>query len=99
MTFSEKLKQLRGDLTQSAFCRKLGIPLTTYQRYEKGERVPNIDVLAQIVKRTSISSDTLLGLDHVAGTQVQSATDKKDLIIAQQAETIANLASVVKALS
>ena len=99
MTFSEKLKQLRGDLTQSAFCRKLGIPLTTYQRYEKGERVPNIDVLAQIVKRTSISSDTLLGLDHVAGTQVQSAADQKDLIIAQQEETIAKLTSVVKALS
>jgi transcriptional regulator with XRE-family HTH domain len=99
MTFSEHLKQIRGDLTQSAFCRKLGIPMATYQRYEKGERVPNIDVFAQIVKRTGISADTLLGLDHVGGTQVQSTVDKKDLIIAQQSETIEKVTSVVKTLT
>lgn len=99
MTFSENLKQIRGESTQSAFCRKLGIPMTTYLRYETGERVPNIEVFAQIVKRTGISADTWLELDHVAETQVQSAVDKQDLIIARQAETIEKLTSVVKALS
>ena len=81
MTFAEHRRHVRGELTQSAFCRKLGIPLTTYQRYETGERVPSIDILAKIVRRTGISADTLLGLKHKADTL--GIADKKDLVIAQ----------------
>ena len=97
MTFAEHLRNIRGDLTQTAFCRRMGIPLTTYQRYEKGERVPDIDLLAQIVRRVGISADTLLGLDHVSCPQ--GTAEQKDLIIAQQTETIANLTLTIKALS
>ena len=61
MTFANHMRQHRGNLTQSAFCRKLKIPLTTYQRYEKGERVPDINVLIQVVKCLGVSADTLLG--------------------------------------
>ena len=109
MTFAEHLRHLRGDLTQTAFCRRLGIPLTTYQRYEKGERVPDIELLAQIVKCVGISADTLLGLERVTDTDEASAKqgqrssnqpqDKKDAIIAQQAETIKTLTQAIKALS
>jgi len=94
MTFAEHMRNVRGDLTQSAFCRKMGIPLTTYQRYETGERVPNIDILAKIVRRTGISADTLLGLKHKAGKQ--GVLDKKDLIIAQQAEELKKLRQKIK---
>lgn len=108
MTFSEHLKHARGNLTQSAFCRKLGIPLTTYQRYEKGERVPDIDVLVQVVKCLGISADTLLGLDQLTdepGTAAHnrhSSTHKhlakKDILIAQQTETIENLTHIIAVL-
>ena len=69
MTFAEHMRNARGDLSQRAFCRKLGIPLITYQRYETGLRVPGIDVFVQIVKRTGISADTLLGLKHKTASQ------------------------------
>lgn len=108
MTFAEHLKHMRGNSTQSAFCRKLGIPLTTYQRYEKGERVPDIDVLARVVKCIGISADTLLGLDqlHDEGeTTAQSglSTDhkhlaQKDAVIAHQQETIENLTHIIETL-
>jgi len=62
MTFSEHLKHLRGELTQTVFCKQLGVPFTTYYRYEKGERPPSIDFLVRIVKHTGVSADTLLGL-------------------------------------
>ena len=94
MTFAKHMRNERGDLSQSAFCRKLGIPLTTYQRYETGERVPSIDVFAKIVRRTGSSADTLLGLKHKADTQ--GGSDKKDLIIAQQAEEIKKLRQQIK---
>lgn len=80
--------------------------MTTYQRYEKGERVPDIEVLAQIVRCTGVSADTLLGLAPAADTpgtkgnpSGHAATDKKDLVIAQQAETIEKLSQAIKALS
>lgn len=109
MTFAEHLRHLRGNLTQTAFCRSLGIPLTTYQRYEKGERVPDIELLAQIVRCVGISADTLLGLERVPDTDEVSGKkghpscnqprDKKDAIIADQSETIKNLTQAIKALS
>ena len=108
MTFAEHLKHERGNLTQSAFCRRLGIPLTTYQRYEKGERVPDINVLAQVVKCLGISADTLLGLDQLPNGHGSAAHNshpsnhkhlaQKDTIIALQAETIENLTQIITAL-
>jgi transcriptional regulator with XRE-family HTH domain len=95
MTFAEHMRHTRGDLTQSAFCRKLGIPLTTYQRYESGARVPNIDVLVKIVWCIGVSADTLLGLDQM--TDTQGGIDKKDNIIRLQAEAIENLPRIIDA--
>ena len=106
MTFAEHLRNIRGDLSQKAFCRKLGIPLTTYQRYDVGLRVPDVAQLAQIVRRVGISADTLLELDHVPAPQgtekntrrdsCKTSADQKDLIIARQAETIKNLRQAIK---
>lgn len=97
MTFAEHMRHRRGDLTQSAFCRKLGIPLTTYQRYESGTRVPNIDVLVHIVRRIGVSADTLLGLGPMADTP--GVIDEKDRIITLQSEAIENILRIVEALS
>lgn len=38
--FSENLRQLRGDRTQSEIAEALGIPTTTYASYEQGKRIP-----------------------------------------------------------
>lgn len=44
-----ELKQIRKKLglTQSQFCAKIGIPLRTYQRWEKGEISSN---MASLIK-------------------------------------------------
>lgn len=34
----EKLKQLRGDLTQEEFAKKLGVSKSLYEKLERGER-------------------------------------------------------------
>jgi len=103
------MRSLRGNLTQSAFCKKLGIPLTTYQRYEKGERVPDIEVLARVVRAVGISADTLLGLNPMYGTQEHAhmnggspypgVMDRKDIVIVQQGETIEAMTYALKVLS
>ena len=104
MIFSGKLKMLRGDLTQTAFAKKLGIPQNTYHRYEKGERVPDIQALSKISKGLNISADELLGLadlnhfparnGHLSNSN--AVLDTKDATIAKQAETILNLTRSLK---
>lgn len=109
MTFSEHLRYLRGPLTQKDFSRMLGIPLTSYHRYELGERAPDINLLAQIVKCVGISADILLGLPTSPG--VNTAADarlkdaiffqhirNKDAVIELQQEIIANLTRTMQTL-
>lgn len=66
--FPTRLKALRGDMKQAEFARRIGLPQNSYNRYESGERVPDIDVLSQMASRLNVSSDWLLGLaeDHPA---------------------------------
>lgn len=62
-TFSDKLKKLRGALTQSEFARRIGLAQNSYHRYESGERIPDIDVLSKLASRLDVSTDWLLGLE------------------------------------
>ena len=45
---SERLRILRGDQSQTEFSSKVGVPLRTYLRYEKGDRIPPDGVLEKI---------------------------------------------------
>ncbi|MDD4020016.1 MAG: helix-turn-helix transcriptional regulator, partial [Kiritimatiellae bacterium] len=53
----------RGGLKQAEFARKVGLAQNSYNRYESGERIPDIDVLTRLAARLSVSTDWLLGLD------------------------------------
>jgi len=104
MTFAARLRLIRGDMTQTAFAKKLGFPQNTYHRYEKDERVPDIKALAKISKSLHISADELLGLHTLKhapanNNALSSKTcgfDAKDAAIAKQAETIVNLTRSLK---
>ncbi len=61
--FSDRSRTLRGDLKQAEFARKIGLAQNSYNRYESGERVPDIGVLSRLVARLGVSTDWLLGLD------------------------------------
>lgn len=62
--FSDRLKSLRGSLKQAEFARKIGLAQNSYNRYESGERVPDIEILSQMASHLGVSSDWLLGLDN-----------------------------------
>jgi transcriptional regulator with XRE-family HTH domain len=66
-TFSDKLKKLRGSLTQAEFARRVGLAQNSYHRYESGERIPDIDVLSKLASRLNVSTDWLLGLEDGEG--------------------------------
>ena len=66
--FPDKLKALRGNMKQAEFARKIGIAQNSYNRYESGERVPDITVLSQLASRLRVSTDWLLGLADDSNT-------------------------------
>lgn len=63
MKFNECLKYQRElyGCTQKQMSELLDITARSYQRYEAGEREPNIDTLIQIADFFKISLDKLVG--------------------------------------
>lgn len=63
MKFNEYLKHHRETYgcTQKQMAELIGIALRSYQRYESGEREPDIETLVQIADFFKISLDDLIG--------------------------------------
>jgi transcriptional regulator with XRE-family HTH domain len=67
--FSQRLRELRGTQSKSAFGRFLGIPNpSTYHNYERG-RVPDSQTVSDIAQRCSVTVDWLLGRDDALPPQ------------------------------
>lgn len=62
LIFHEKLKYLREhqELSQKEICNRLGLPTSTYCRYESGETQPNLTTLKLIANFFDVTVDYLL---------------------------------------
>lgn len=62
LLFHEKLKYLREhqELSQKEICKRLGLPTSTYCRYESGETQPNLITLKLIANFFDVTVDYLL---------------------------------------
>lgn len=74
-----RLKLLRGNLSQNEMAGRFGMTLRSYQRYEAGERVPPMVVLGKIAKDYKTTVDWLL-------TGEEPMIRKPDIPGAQQKE-------------
>ena len=54
-----RLKELRGNISQTEIAKKLGMPQTTYSNYESGKTKPNIDILIKFADFYGVSLDYL----------------------------------------
>ena len=57
---SERLRELRGSLSQKDFADKIGISLRAYQWYESGRRIPPQNVLEKISSCEQVPLEYLL---------------------------------------
>lgn len=64
ISFGKRLKELReeNNLTQKEPAEKLGINAVTYLHYEKEQRQPSLELIADISVFYGVSVDYLLGL-------------------------------------
>lgn len=80
--FSKKLKELRlfKDLLQRDVAEDLGIPLTTYNTYERGRTEPTYDFLMQIADYYNITIDELIGYKPKSKAEEAQDNDITELI-------------------
>ncbi len=62
ISFSENLIVLRGDKTLKEVSDGIGIDVQSLSRYEKGERIPNVDIAKDIADYYGVSLDALYGV-------------------------------------
>lgn len=64
--FAERLKELREEkgLTLSQLGKEIGISYVAIGRWEKKQRIPNIESLKIIAKYFGVSADYLIGLEN-----------------------------------
>ena len=47
----QRLRLMRGKLSQKDFSRRVEVPLRSYQRYEKGEIAPPFEIIEKIIQK------------------------------------------------
>ncbi|MGG9999715.1 helix-turn-helix domain-containing protein [Pseudovibrio ascidiaceicola] len=56
----QRLIQIRGEERRVDYCARLGLSASTYGNYEKGDRLPDTDILAIIAEANDINLNWLI---------------------------------------
>ena len=91
--FCDRLKELRGTMSQKSFAALLKLNQQTYQRYESGVREPDLETLHLIGVSLDVSVDWLLGLSDSRGG---SAAPMSQKIIAAQPDVLREIRELKK---
>lgn len=79
--FANRLKELRGDMSQTELADALGVSRASLSLYELGNRTPDIEFLYTVCRYFEVTSDWLLGLSSVKkpDTTMQAVCDMTGL--------------------
>lgn len=68
--FLRRLKDVRedADISQSQAAKLFGISRDALGRYERGERIPQVDFLCKFCARFNVSADYMLGRTEIRNT-------------------------------
>lgn len=90
--FPVRLKNLRKmrKISQADFAKKLGITAQTYNRYERNNAQPSIDLLVHIACLLEVSLDELVGFDLFPQRQIfnKSALEYAIKVLETEMETL-----------
>ena len=74
--FNERLKQLRGTMSQQDLAKALNVSRGAVGMWESTNRIPNYKILIRIANYFEVSTDYLLGSDK----SVVMRDDKKEIV-------------------
>lgn len=76
----KRLIQLRGPLSQKDFALTLQIPFRSYQRYERGESSPSMEIIQKIASRCGVTIEWLITGSDVPIQHTRPGQDVRNLI-------------------
>ena len=87
--FGETLKKLRTQegLTQQQLADKLGVTKSIVSYYELQERYPSPEVLIKLASIFHVSTDYLLGIEHINDYIDLSGLDDEDITLVKRIVT------------
>lgn len=88
-TVKDRLKELRGELTQAAFAEKVGVVAVTISQIEKGKQNPSWDLALRICEEFNCSMDWLQGRSEIQTIQIFAPDTFKEKYYEQLEKTIA----------
>lgn len=62
--FGDKLREIKADMSVTAFAEKLGLSRQTVGFYLNGDRIPDILTLKQICEKCNVSADDILDISN-----------------------------------
>lgn len=87
-TVKDRLKELRGELTQAAFAEKVGVVAVTISQIEKGKQNPSWDLALRICEEFNCSMDWLQGRSETQTIQTFAPDTFKEKYYEQLEKTI-----------
>ena len=89
-TFADRIKFIRGSLTQTEFCRKLGINRNTLIKYETNKGFPDFERLQKIHEKLNVNINWLLsGKGNPCLTRLKNPPNIENRIIKLEARITA----------
>lgn len=68
--FGARLKELRGEMRQEEFGKRIGVSRTSISYYENGSRTADIEIIDRLCREFDVSADWLLGRIHVKSPSI-----------------------------
>lgn len=90
INFGKILKELRlkAGLTQKELAAQIGITKSVISFYELQERVPSPAVLVKLAATFHVSTDYLLGIDHIKRLDVSGLTEDDIKVVSLMIDTL-----------
>jgi len=82
--FGTRLRELRGNQSQSEVAPLFGVKQVAYGNWERGEKEPNMQTLTKIAEHYQCSVDWLLGREHT-GTRIRKAREAMGISVKELA--------------
>lgn len=77
-----RLKELRGEISQEKIAQKLGISQRAYSNYETGTREPDIETMIKLADYFGVTIDYLFGRSDEPNTSLKVPEEYKNLSVA-----------------
>lgn len=100
-----RIKEIRGSMSQAAFSKELNVTQSTIARYEKGSRSPDAEFLLLIKKYYDINPNWLISGEEpkfiqngIIADEAKPISETKDVIVIEHSDLVKEFEDQIRAI-